>query len=80
MAVTYLVINVMNTFALVYLMTRGGPDRRSEVMLTYLYEQAFVNSNFGYATALAVGNFVVVMGLSLLILFLFRRNPVEARA
>ncbi len=79
-AVTYLVINVMNTFALVYLMTRGGPDRRSEVMLTYLYEQAFVHSNFGYATALAVGNFVVVMGLSLLILFLFRRNPVEARA
>lgn len=79
-AVVYLAINVMNTFALVYLMTRGGPDRRSEVMLTYLYEQAFVNSQFGYATALAVGNFVVVMALSLLILFIFRRNPIEARA
>jgi len=78
-AVVYLVINVMNLFALVFLMTRGGPDRKSEVMLTYLYEQAFVNSQFGYATALAVGNFVVVMALSLLILFAFRRNPAEAR-
>ncbi|HVL38615.1 MAG TPA: sugar ABC transporter permease [Fimbriimonadaceae bacterium] len=78
-AVTYLAITVMNTFALVYLMTRGGPDRRSEVMLTYLYENAFVNSQFGYATALAVGNFVVVMTLSLAILWAFRRNPTEAR-
>lgn len=78
-AVTYLTINVMNTFAIVYLMTRGGPDRKSEVMLTYLYEQAFVNSQFGYATALATGNFLVVMLLSLSILYIFRRNPVEAR-
>ncbi|MGV3613688.1 MAG: carbohydrate ABC transporter permease [Fimbriimonas sp.] len=78
-ATVNLVINVMNLFALVFLMTRGGPDRRSEVMLTYLYEQAFVNSQFGYATAVAVGNFVVIMALTLLVLFAFRRNPVEAR-
>ena len=79
-ATVYLVINVMNLFALVFLMTRGGPDRRSEVMLTYLYEQAFVNSQFGYATAVAVGNFTVIMALTLVVLFLFRRNPVEGRA
>ena len=78
-AIVYLVVNVMNVFALVLLMTRGGPDRRSEVMLTYLYEQAFTNSQFGYATALAIGNFVVIMALSLLILFLFRRDPTAAR-
>lgn len=79
-AVVYLVINVMNMFALVFLMTRGGPDRKSEVMLTYLYEQAFVNSQFGYATAMAVGNFVVVMGLSLLVLAYFRKDPTERTA
>lgn len=78
-ATVNLVINVMNLFALVFLMTRGGPDRRSEVMLSYLYEQAFVNSQFGYATAVAVGNFVVIMALTLIVLFIFRRNPVEAR-
>lgn len=79
-AVVYIVVNVMNIFALVFLMTRGGPDRKTEVMLTYLYEAAFTNSQFGYATALAVANFVVAMGLSLLLMFWFRKNPEGARA
>lgn len=78
-AVVYVVINVMNVFALVYLMTQGGPDRHTEVMLTYLYEQAFKNSQFGYATALAVANFVVAMVLSGLLMLAFRRNPQEAK-
>ncbi len=79
-AVTYLVIHVMNVFTLVYLMTQGGPDRATEVMLTYLYEQAFKNTQFGYATALAVINFVIAMLLSLAVLAWFRRSPEEARA
>ena len=78
-AVVYLTITVMNVFVLVYLMTRGGPDRASEVMLTYLYENAFTNYQFGYATAVAVANFVVVMVLSVLILLVFRRNPEVSR-
>jgi N-acetylglucosamine transport system permease protein len=78
-AVVYLAITVMNVFALPFLMTRGGPDRASESILTYLYEQAFVNSQFGYAAAVAVGNFVVVMAISLFLLFYFRRDPTEGR-
>ena len=78
-ALAYIAINVMNVFALVYLMTQGGPDRRTEVMLTYLYQQAFQNSEFGYATALAVASFAVSMALALLVLGLYRRNPMEAR-
>jgi N-acetylglucosamine transport system permease protein len=61
-------------------MTVGGPDRRTETMLTYLYEQAFKNSEFGYGTALAVANFAIVMLLSGCVMALFRRNPQEARA
>lgn len=79
-AVVYVVINVMNVFALVYLMTGGGPDRKSEVMLTYLYEQAFKNYDFGYATSLAVANFVIAMALSAIVMFLFRKNPEAARS
>jgi N-acetylglucosamine transport system permease protein len=78
-AVIYLVINTMNVFALAFLMTRGGPDRASEVMLTYLYEQAFANSSFGYATAVAVGNFVIVLVLTAAVGFAFRKNPAEGR-
>lgn len=79
-AAIYIVINVMNVFALVYLMTQGGPDRRSEVMLTYLYEQAFKNSKFGYATALAVVNFVIAMVLSMIVMAIYRRNPEVSRS
>ncbi|MBX3097270.1 MAG: sugar ABC transporter permease [Fimbriimonadaceae bacterium] len=78
-AVTYLVITVMNTFALVYLMTKGAPDRRTEVMLTYLYELAFTNSEWGSASALAVVNFLLVMALAFGVRLLFRRDPTAAR-
>ena len=77
---TYVVIMVMNIFALVFLMTQGGPDRGTEVMLTYLYEQAFKNNKFGYAAALAVANLVVAMVLSLGVIAYFRKDPQERRA
>jgi N-acetylglucosamine transport system permease protein len=79
-AAVYVVVNVMNVFALVFLMTQGGPDRHTEVMLTYLYERAFADSQFGSAASLAVANFVVAMLLSLTILLWMRRDPTEARA
>jgi N-acetylglucosamine transport system permease protein len=79
-AIVHLTITVMNVFVLVYVMTHGQPDRATEMLLTYLYECAFVNSDFGYATAIAVVNFGVVMVLSALILFAFRRNPEVSKA
>lgn len=80
-AVVYVVVNVVNTFALVIVMTRGGdPDRATETMLTYLYEQGFEVSRFGYATSIAAANFLVVMAISLAILYWFRRDPTAARA
>jgi len=49
------------------------------VLLTYLYENAFKNSQFGYATAIAVANFAIVMLLSVAILAFFRKDPQEPR-
>jgi N-acetylglucosamine transport system permease protein len=79
-ALVYLAINTLNVFALVYLMTQGGPDRHTEVMLTYLYELAFKDSDFGLGTALAVANFAVVMAVSGILFGLLRRDPQEARS
>ena len=76
-AVIYLAINTLNIFALVYLMTQGGPDRHTEVMLTYLYEQAFTDSDFGFATALAIADLVIVLLLTGLVLLTLRRDPQE---
>lgn len=79
-AYVYIVINVMNIFALVLLMTRGGPDRGTETMLTYLYEQAFQNRQFGYATSIAVANLLLALCLSLFLMFLLRKNPERSAA
>jgi N-acetylglucosamine transport system permease protein len=78
-AVVHLAITVMNVFVLVFLMTAGGPDHATEMMLTYLYDQAFKSSQVGYATAIAVANFVIVMVLAGLILLAFRKDPTERR-
>lgn len=78
-AVTYVVINVMNVFALVQIMTNGGPDRRSESQLTYLFEQGFKNSQFGYAASIASVNFLLAMILSLAVLAWFRKSPEAGR-
>jgi len=78
-AIVHLAITVINVFVLVLLMTQGGPDHATEVMLTYLYSNAFRYSQFGYATAIAVVNFIIVMLLALAILLVFRRDPTERR-
>ena len=78
-SVVHLTISVMNVFVLVYLMTNGGPDRASEMLLTYLYETAIRDVKFGYGTSLAVVNFAVVMALCGLILFIYRRGPEKSR-
>lgn len=56
------VIGGLRVFDLIYIMTRGGPNRASEVMATYMYEQAFRLSDMGYASAIAV----VIVALSVI--------------
>lgn len=54
------------SFIVVSIMTAGGPDRHSEVVMTYLYGQAFTNSNFGYAMAIGVVVFLMSFILALI--------------
>jgi N-acetylglucosamine transport system permease protein len=78
--VIHLVIAMMNTFALVRLMTDGGPDGSTEVTLSYLYKRGFSPDSFyGEATAIGVVNFAVAMALTLVVILLFRRDPTRAR-
>ncbi|WP_411344346.1 carbohydrate ABC transporter permease [Paenibacillus sp. WLX1005] len=62
------------SFIIVSIMTAGGPNRGSEVAMTYMYGQAFVNSNFGYAMAIGVFIFIVSFALALLSNRLTRRE------
>ncbi|WP_420593982.1 carbohydrate ABC transporter permease [Deinococcus sp.] len=53
-------------FAQVYLLTGGGPFDSTRVVLQYLYDTAFTNTDAGYASAIAVAFFVVILLLTLL--------------
>jgi multiple sugar transport system permease protein len=74
-----LVIGGLNVFASVLLMTGGGPNDATQVLLTFMYKQAFTNLDFGYGSALAVILAAAVFTLSVVQLRLTREKP-EARA
>jgi raffinose/stachyose/melibiose transport system permease protein len=42
------------TFDYVYVMTNGGPGNATEILATWIYKNAFVKYNAGYANALCV--------------------------
>lgn len=70
--VVMLVIGGFNVFTSVLLMTGGGPGGTTDVVLTYMYQQAFSNLNFGYGSAIAVLLTVLVFVLSVFQLRVFR--------
>jgi N-acetylglucosamine transport system permease protein len=76
-ALVFLSIGAVDMFAIVQVMTLGGPGRATEVLATYLYNTAFQNSMFGYATAMAVTLFGIVLVISMLLLTLTRRESLE---
>lgn len=48
------IIGGLRIFDIVYVMTRGGPNRATEVLATYMYEQGFQLNAMGVASAIAV--------------------------
>jgi N-acetylglucosamine transport system permease protein len=77
LGVIYLIIQTMNVFGLVWVMTEGGPSNHTETMLTYLYRKAFAQSQYGYGTALGVVVFILVMGIALTSIRAMKREVVE---
>jgi multiple sugar transport system permease protein len=69
-----LVIGGFNVFTSVLLMTGGGPADQTQVLLTFMYEQAFKYLDFGYGSAIAVLLTVVVFVLSVIQLRVFRNR------
>lgn len=69
-----LVIGAFNVFVSVYLMTGGGPAGRTDVLLTYMYRQAFEYLDFGYGSAIAVILTLVVFAISVIQLRMFKNR------
>ena len=53
-AVVMNVIHVFNSFPIIWVMTQGGPDNGTHILVTYLYEQAFYLGRPGPAAAVSL--------------------------
>lgn len=75
---TFFVISSINlSFLFVKALTGCGPDGATEVFLSYMYKQAYTNSSYGYGMAVGVVVFLFSFGLSALINFVTKREPLE---
>lgn len=72
------VIGTLQTFAIVYVLTQGGPNHASELLTTHIFTQAFTLRNMGYASTVSV--ILLVLGITLSVLQLkFFRSGVYSR-
>jgi multiple sugar transport system permease protein len=58
------IITSIKSFALVFLLTRGGPGYDTTTIPFYIYQKGFQDFELGYASAIAVLLFLVVMVLT----------------
>lgn len=60
------------TFDIVFTLTRGGPGDATELLVTYLYNNAFQFLRFGYASAISVVMVLFTIGFILLYTRIFK--------
>ena len=75
---TFFIISTINlSFLLVQILTNGGPDGSTEVFLSYMFNQAYTNSSYGYGMAIGVVVFIFSFGLSGIVSHITKRDILE---
>lgn len=68
------VISAFKVFDLVYVLTSGGPGNSTQVMGSYIVQNAFTIGRMGYANAISVILLVIALGLGIVQLRTSRRD------
>lgn len=74
--VVYSVIQSFQVFDVVYVLTRGGPGTATTFLVQYAYDQGFNQRRQGYAAALGVVMYVIVLVLTLVQWRISRRRDI----
>ena len=74
MVVTLQLISTLRIFSQVYVMTNGGPAGSSSSPIHYIYTVAIVRNLYGYASALAIVLFAVILAITVIQRFVLREN------
>jgi multiple sugar transport system permease protein len=67
-----------NNFAYIYILTGGGPAGLTDILVTFVYRNGFQFFHWGYASALSVFLFLLVMGSSLIYIRLLQSESTES--
>ena len=62
---TLIVVGALTYFDIIYIMTNGGPGYTTRVLSLDMYQAAFLQNEFGYASVLAVVLGVIGVGIAL---------------
>ena len=62
------VISVFNSFPIIWVMTQGGPDNSTHILVTYLYELAFRLGRPGPAAAVSLAMLAIVFAFTVVYL------------
>jgi multiple sugar transport system permease protein len=62
-------IDALKAFDTIYVITQGGPGTASETINIFLYLQAFAYYNLGYASAVVVVFFTIIIMLAMVLLW-----------
>ena len=73
----YLAIIAIDAFAIVQIITDGGPSSSSDVVGLRLYKTAFADGQFGYASAIGVAMFFLTLTAAVMFLRVTRRDRIE---
>lgn len=69
------IIGSFQAFESVYVLTSGGPARATEVVVYFIWREAFSRNNMGYASAMAWLLFVILISFTMLQMkFLYREE------
>jgi multiple sugar transport system permease protein len=71
------VINSLQIFEPMYVVTQGGPARSTESLVMLILEQAFHLARFGYGAAVSVILFAIIAVLSLGLFAFSRRRQLQ---
>ena len=71
------VIASLKVFDQMYIMTSGGPNYSTRSLLQYVYDESFTNYRVGYASAVSMLFFVVVLAVSVVWFRLVRSQQKE---
>lgn len=75
---TFFIISTINmSFLIVKAMTNGGPNGASDVFLSYMYQEAYTNSSYGYGMSIGVMVFLFSFTLAAVVNAVTKRDEIE---